>query len=252
MSNKTEGCGYLNQGSSWKIFFGVILISSCNFVTYNVQAQLLPIYSVETEEKLVSLTFDVAWGDEDMLEILDILEIHGIKATFFIVGDWAEKYPHHVKTILEKGHDVGNHSYNHPHVNKISKDEIKEDIMKAHEVIKEIADYEMDLYRPPYGEYNDTVIEAANECNYYTVQWDVDSLDWKRYGLQPLIDKVLNHKNLNNGSIVLLHTGTEYTSYALDDIIKGLILKGYQLVPISQLIIRDNYRLDHLGRQHLE
>ncbi len=131
-----------------------------------------------------------------------------------------------------------------------NKDEIKADIIAAHDKIKELINCEMDLYRAPYGEYNNTVVEAANECGYYIIQWDVDSLDWKEYGKQPLIDKVLKHKNLTYGSIVLLHTGTDYTKLALDDIIKGLKTKGYEIIPTSELIIREEYKCDHTGRQY--
>lgn len=212
--------------------------------------RLLPIYSVDSKEKLISLTFDVAWGADDMEQILDTLDQYNAKATFFIVGDWAKKYPEKVKLIIERGHDIGNHSSRHPHVTQMSKEDIKKDMIEAHQIIQEITGVAMNLYRPPYGEYNNTVIEAANECGYYTIQWDVDSLDWKEYGLQPMIDKVLKHKNLTYGSIVLLHNGTKYTKDALAPILKGLVDKGYTLVPISQLIIKDNYTIDHTGRQY--
>lgn len=219
-------------------------------VCYGNTKRLLPIYSVDTKDKLISLTFDVAWGAEDVEEILGTLERYNAKATFFIVGDWAKKYPDKVKLILEKGHDIGNHSSRHPHVTQMKKDDIKKDIMEAHQIIQEITGQSMNLYRPPYGEYNDEVIAAAHECGYYTIQWDVDSLDWKEYGLQPMIDKVLKHKNLTYGSIVLLHNGTKYTKDALEPIIKGLIDKGYKIAPISELIIKDEYTIDHTGRQY--
>ncbi|MEG1829141.1 MAG: polysaccharide deacetylase family protein [Cellulosilyticaceae bacterium] len=212
--------------------------------------RLLPIYSVDTKEKLISLTFDVAWGAEDVEEILDTLDKYNAKATFFIVGDWAQKYPEKVKLIAERGHDIGNHSSRHPHVTQMSKEDIKKDMMEAHEIVRRITGESMDLYRPPYGEYNNEVILAANESGYYTIQWDVDSLDWKEYGLQPMIDKVLTHKNLTYGSIVLLHNGTKHTKNALEPILKGLVDKGYTIVPISELIIKENYTIDHTGRQY--
>lgn len=212
--------------------------------------KLLPIYSVDTKEKLISLTFDVAWGADDVEEILDTLDKYNAKASFFIVGDWAKKYPDKVKLISERGHDIGNHSSRHPHVTKMTKEEVIKDIKEADQILSELIGKTINLYRPPYGEYNNTVIEAANECGYYTIQWDVDSLDWKEYGLQPLIDKVLKHKNLTYGSIVLLHNGTKHTKDALDPILKGLQDKGYTFVPISELIIKENYTIDHTGRQY--
>lgn len=212
--------------------------------------RLLPIYSVHMQDKKVALTFDCAWGAEDIPEILEILESNQVKASFFLVGDWVREHPEAAKLIADAGHDIANHSDRHPHVTQMDKEAVKKDIHVAHNTIKEITGVDANLYRPPYGEYNNTVIEAANECNYYTIQWNVDSLDWKEYGRQAMIDKVLTHKNLVPGSIVLLHNSTDYTKDALDDLIKGLKSKGYTLVPVSELIMRDNYELDHAGRQH--
>ncbi len=217
---------------------------------YAEENRLLPIYSVFKQEKQVALTFDCAWGAEDMPAILETLKANNVKATFFMVGDWMRKYPDTVKAIAADGHDLGNHSDTHPHVAKLSKEQIKKDIHLAHNTIKDLTGQDAKYYRPPYGEYNNTVIEAANECAYQTIQWDVDSLDWKEYGRQELIDKVLLHKNLSPGSIVLLHNATKYTAGALDEVIKGLQQKGYTIVPISQLVYPDNYTLDHTGRQY--
>ena len=122
--------------------------------------------------------------------------------------------------------------------------------MRAHHSTKELLDVDMNLFRPPFGEYNNTVMEALKECGYYIIQWDVDSLDWKEYGLQPLIDTVLKHKSLGNGSIILMHNNAKYTKDALESIIVGLKEQGYEMVPLSQLIIKDDYTIDHTGRQH--
>lgn len=214
--------------------------------------RILPIYCVKTEDKKVALSFDAAWGADDTVALLETLDKYNVKATFFLVGDWVRKYPEEVKMIAEKGHDIGNHSNKHPHMNTMSKEAIKQDIMAAHAEIKAVTGQEANLFRPPYGEYNNTVVEAARECGYYTIQWDVDSLDWKEYGLQPLIDKVVNHKNLAPGSIVLLHNNAKHTKDALESIIKGLIDKGYTLVPVSELILKDGYKIDHTGRQYKE
>ncbi|MDA3734172.1 polysaccharide deacetylase family protein [Niameybacter massiliensis] len=227
-----------------------ILISVMILSQVIVQARLLPIYSVSTNDKKVSLTFDCAWGADDIDDILATLNQEGVKATFFMVGDWMRSNPEAVKKIAESGHDVANHSDRHPHVTNMSKEDIKKDIRFAHNMIKELTGQDCILYRAPYGEYNDTVVEAATECGYYTIQWDVDSLDWKNYGKQEMIDRVLKHKNLAPGSIVLLHNATKYTKDALPEIIKGLKAKGYEIVPISELIIKDGYTIDHTGRQY--
>lgn len=235
----------LNRYKKLFVIICVVLLS-----TITVSAKLLPIYSVFTDKKQVALTFDCAWGADDIDEILETLDQHGVKATFFMVGDWMRKYPEAAKKIAEKGHDVASHSDKHPHVTEMGKEEIKKDIRFAHNTIKEITGIDTNLYRAPYGEYNDTVVEAAKESGYYIIQWDVDSLDWKNYGKQEMIDRVLKHKNLSPGSIILLHNATKYTKDALPTIIEGLKGKGYELVPVSQLIIKDNYTIDHTGRQY--
>ncbi len=227
----------------------MLVALSLGIVVCHAADKQLPIYSVDMEEKKASITFDVAWGADDLEQILEILDDNKVKATFFIVGDWVEQFPDEVKLIHEKGHDIANHSDRHPHVTKMKKEEVKDDIMAAHKKVKELLNVEMDLYRAPYGEYNDDVLNAAHECNYYVIQWDVDSLDWKDYGRQELIDKVLKHKNLKCGSIILLHTGTTHTKDALDEILKGLLKDGYELVPTSELIIREDFKTDHTGRQ---
>lgn len=226
-------------------------VSSMAVSLLSSQTKKLPIYCVDTKgQKKVSLTFDAAWGDEDAEEILATLSKYEVKATFFMVGDWVRKYPELVKKLSEAGHDVANHSNKHPHVNNMNKEAIKKDIMDAHETIKAVTGKECNLYRPPYGEYNNTVLEAAQECNYHTIQWDVDSIDWKGYDAPTIVNKVVNHKHLGDGSIILLHNGAKHTAEALPQIIEGLRSKGYEIVPISELIYKENYLLDHEGRQY--
>ncbi|MHC1750045.1 MAG: polysaccharide deacetylase family protein [Cellulosilyticaceae bacterium] len=214
--------------------------------------KVLPIYCVKTGDKKVALSFDAAWGADDTTILLETLDKYNVKATFFLVGDWVRKYPNEVKMIADKGHDIGNHSNKHPHMNAMTKEAIKQDIMAAHAEIKAVTGKDAYLFRAPYGEYNNTVVEAAKECGYYTIQWDVDSLDWKEYGRTELINKVVNHKNLSPGSIVLLHNNAKYTKDALESIIKGLIEKEYTLVPVSELILKGDYKIDHTGRQYKE
>jgi len=218
-------------------------------VSSNVNGHELPIYSVETEAKEVALTFDAAWGNEDIYEVLGILKQYDIQATFFMTGDWVEKYPDEVKAIYVAGHDLANHSENHKNMTQLSIEEQKKEIMDVHKKVKKLTGVEMDLFRAPYGDYDDQLILNAKDCKYYAIQWDVDSLDWKDYGVDSIIDTVINHKNLKNGSIVLLHNGTKYTVEALEAVITGLADKGYNIVPVSELIYKKNYRLDVNGRQ---
>ena len=149
----------------------------------------LPIYSVNTDENKVALSFDVAWGNDDTQTILEILAKHDVKATFFITGEWIGKYPEDVKKFVAAGHDVGNHGENHKQMSRLSEQQCKDEIMKAHNRIKELTGIEMDLFRPPYGDYNNMVVGVARDCGYYTIQWDVDSLDWKDYGADSIVKK---------------------------------------------------------------
>lgn len=225
-------------------------INNEQFISASATKKKLPIYCVNTQgKKQVAITFDAAWGDEDAQRIRETLKQYNVKATFFMVGDWMRKYPELVKQLAEDGHDMANHSNKHPHVNQMSEEAIKQDILAAHDEIKRLTGQECYLYRPPYGEYNNTVLDAAQACHYYTIQWDVDSLDWKGYDAPTLVNKVVNHKHLGDGSIILLHNGAKHTAEALPQIIEGLKQKGYELVPVSQLIYKDNYELDHEGRQ---
>lgn len=209
----------------------------------------LPIYCVETDGKKIALTFDAAWGNSDTQTILDILKKNNVKVTFFMTGGWVENYPEDVKAILADGHDLGNHSENHKNMSQISDEEKKEELMKVHEKVRELTGYEMFLFRPPYGDYDNAVVNVAKECGYYAIQWDVDSLDWKDYGVDSIIRTVTGHKHLGSGSIVLCHNGASYTAQALDTLIKNLKDQGYTFVPLSELIYRDHYHLNHEGRQ---
>ena len=209
----------------------------------------LPIYCVQTEKPQVALSFDAAWGNEDTAQIMDILAKHQVKVTFFMTGSWVEKYPEDVKYIASQGHDLGNHSQNHKNMSQLSDEEIRRELAQVHDQVKALTGQEMTLFRPPYGDYDDQVVTVSRDMGYYPVQWDVDSLDWKDYGADSIVRTILDHKHLGNGSIILMHNGAKYTPAALDAVITGLKDAGYELVPISQLIYRDNYHIDHEGRQ---
>lgn len=209
----------------------------------------LPIYSVKTQEKKISISFDAAWGAEDFPKIMEVLDKHNVKTTFFMTGEWVAKYPECVKTLAEKGHDLGNHSASHPDMTKLSKEKQKEQILKVHNAVKELTGYEMELFRPPYGAYNNEVIRTCYEVNYYPIQWDVDSLDWKDLSASEIINKVCKHKSLDCGSIILCHNGAKHTAEALDEMLTNLKNQGYEIVPISDLIIRENFHMDVTGQQ---
>ena len=236
--------------AAFAVLRGLILTAGSNIrVSNSVNGRELPIYCVETKEPKIALTFDAAWGNEDTQKILEILKKHDVHVTFFMTGGWVENYPDDVKAILAAGHDLGNHSENHKNMSQLSDAEKKEELMKVHDKVRTLTGYEMFLFRPPYGDYDNAVVNVAKDCGYYTIQWDVDSLDWKDYGVDSIIKTVTEHKHLGNGSIILCHNGAKYTAQALDTLITKLKEKGYTFVPVSELIYRDGYHMNVEGRQ---
>lgn len=236
--------------TAFAVLRGVLAAAGANVsVSNSVDGRELPVYCVETQEKKIAISFDAAWGNEDTEKILGILKKNNVRATFFMTGGWVESYPDDVKAILAAGHDLGNHSENHKNMSQLSDAEKKEELMKVHQKVQELTGYEMFLFRPPYGDYDNAVVNVAKDCGYFTIQWDVDSLDWKDYGVDSIIKTVTQHKHLGNGSIILCHNGAKYTAQALDTLIAALKNEGYTFVPISELIYKDNYHMNHEGRQ---
>ncbi|OQB16076.1 MAG: Peptidoglycan-N-acetylmuramic acid deacetylase PdaC [Firmicutes bacterium ADurb.Bin193] len=207
----------------------------------------LPIYSVEREDSLISLTFNCAWNDSDIDDIINTLDNHGVKSTFFIVGDWAEKYPEAVKKLSEAGHEIANHSYNHAHYSRLSEDAITADMDKCDSILEGLAGKKPFLFRAPYGEYNKTVVRACKKTGRFCIQWDVDSLDWQKLTAQEITGRIMD--KTQSGSIILLHNGAPHTAEALKIFLPKLCEKGYKSVPVSQLIYSENYTIDHAGRQ---
>ena len=210
-------------------------------------AKLLPIYSVDTQEKKVSLTINCAWNADDIDRILDTLSKYQTKVTFLMVGEWVDKYPDAVKKIADQGHEIGNHSDTHPHVNQMTFEKNEEQIELCADKIEKITGKRSVLYRGPYGEYNDTVIKAAESQNHKTIQWSLDTLDYKGLTESQMWDRLKD--KLKYGDIILMHNGTKHTADALDKIIYNIKEKGYEIVPVSELIYSDNYTIDANGMQ---
>lgn len=215
--------------------------------TSTTQKQL-PIYSVKTEEKKIAITINCAWNADDIDKILETLEKQQVKTTFFMVGDWIEKNEESAKKIFAAGHELANHSYNHPHINNLNYDKNIEQIKKCSELIQKITGKPSTLYRGPYGEYNDTVLQAAKDLKHTTIQWSIDSLDYKSLTGEQMWERI--EPKLQNGSIILMHNGTENTANSLNDIITNIKNKGFTIVPVSELIYKDNYTIDNNGEQH--
>lgn len=215
--------------------------------TYKVGTREIPIYSVEREDDKIALTFNCAWNDSDIDKIIEILKKNNVQATFFLVGDWAEKYPEAASKLDAAGFEIGNHSYNHAHYSKLSRDEITADMDKCDKVIEDITSKPVKLFRAAYGEYTDEVVRACDETGRVYIQWSADSLDYKAGSAREIIDRVM--KKANRGDIILMHNGTKYTAEALETIIPALSEK-YELVSVSELIYEDDYTIDSTGRQH--
>ena len=138
-----------------------------------------------------------------------------------MTGGWVESYPDDVRAIYEAGHDLGNHSQNHKNMSQLSDTEIRDEIMSVHKKVKELTGYEMFLFRPPYGDYDNEVITGVLSCGYYPIQWSIDSLDWKDYGVDDIISRICDSKHLDGGAIILCHNGAKYTADALDNAVSN-------------------------------
>jgi polysaccharide deacetylase family sporulation protein PdaB len=236
------------------IFIGAIIsinIGESVYVFSGSSGKLdLPIYCVDKQDKTIAISFDAAWGNEDTDELIQILNKYNIKTTFFVVGAWVDKYPESVKALSEAGHEIMNHSDSHPYMTKLSEDKMKEEILKCGEKIKSITGVKPFLFRPPYGDYNEKLVSVCYEIDYYPIQWDVDSLDWKELGVNAIVDRVT--KRVKSGSIVLFHNAAKDTPQALPIILDSLLKDGYKIVPVSEIIYKENYHIDHTGKQILD
>lgn len=208
--------------------------------------RLVPIYNVEREDKVVSITFDCAWGTDYTDKILKALDNCSVRATWFMVEFWAEKYPEYVKKISEK-HEIGTHSSTHSYMSKQNSEEIKLELSTSSEAIETVTGGKVELFRPPYGDYDDELIKTASEQGYYTIQWDVDSLDWKDLSATDIAMRVIN--GVKGGSIILMHNNGLHTAEAVPIILETLKNRGYSFVPVGELIYRENYTIDSAGVQ---
>lgn len=221
---------------------------SASVQTAAAQNRQLPIYSVKRDDNKASISFDAAWGNEDTQQLIDILAKYQVKATFFVVGGWVDKYPESVKALADAGHEVMNHSNTHPYMTKLSSQGMLDEVNACADKVEKVTGVRPKLFRPPYGDYNDTLIRTLNENGFYGIQWSVDSLDWKELPASEITQRVTG--KIEAGSIVLFHNAAKHTPEALPGILEAIAAKGIELVPISQLIYTENYKIDHTGQQY--
>lgn len=216
-------------------------------VFYGYNFKKLPIYSVETESKKIAISFDCAWGVDYTDRLLSIMKTHDVTCTFFATEFWVKKYPEYVKKISEMGHEWGTHSATHPYMSRLDKNAILSELSSSKKAIEDITGKTVELFRPPYGDYSDCVIETAEELNMFTIQWSVDSLDWKDLSASEIKNRVVN--KTTNGSIILFHNQGLHTAEALEEIILTLKERGYEFVSIGKLIYKEDYQMLPDGTQ---
>jgi len=209
--------------------------------------RLVPIYGVDTKEKQVAITFDSAWGADKTLGILDLLKKYDAKATFFLVGFWVDKYPDMVKAIHEQGIEIGTHSNTHPDFVNLSVEQMRLELTTSIEKIEKITESKVSLFRAPYGSYNNTMLELTDSLNLKTIQWTIDTLDWKGLSGGEMVNRVLN--KVSNGSIILCHNNSDNILEGLELVLNRLTTSGYKFVSVGDLIMKDNYYIDNLGIQ---
>lgn len=233
------------------ILLAVVLIfaavNSPMLVSASATSRRLPIYSVQRDDKCVALTFDAAWGNEDTEELIEIMGKYGIKASFFLVGNWVDKFPESVKQLADAGMEIVNHSDDHAHFSKLSASEIVRNVNACNDKIEAITGVRPALFRCPYGEYDDNVVATIEDMGMKVIQWDVDSLDWKDLSADAITKRVVSR--VQPGSIVLFHNAAKNTPAALPAIIESLLADGYSCITVSEILLQGEYTIDHEGRQ---
>ena len=222
--------------------------SNASAVYFNGTTRKVPIYSVDRSDNKISISFDCAYGADYTYKLLDILDEYEVKCTFFVVKFWADKFPEVLKEISTRGHEIGSHSSTHPNMSKLSESQMISELTISSQTITEITGKKVELFRPPYGDYNNKLIEVSKRLNLYTIQWDVDSIDWKDISSKEIVNRVV--KKTKSGSIILCHNNGLHTHEALPYILSNLKEKGVTFVPIGELIYKDNYTIDSFGVQH--
>ena len=207
----------------------------------------LPIYSVDIEEKKVAISFDCAWGVEYTDKLLDIMQKNDVRCTFFAVQFWVEKHPEYAEKIVRAGHELGTHSRTHSYMSKLSKSQIQDELTTSCEAIERVTGQKPTLFRAPYGDYDNELIDTATAMGLYTIQWDVDSLDWKNLSGTEIALRIVN--GAKNGSIILCHNNGLHTAESLPMVFSTLKNRGFEFVPIGELIYKDNFTIDSTGKQ---
>lgn len=217
-------------------------------VWFGYSTRKVPIYCVDTPEKQVAISFDAAWGADKTQGILDICNEFGVKATFFLVGFWVEDYPDMAKAISQAGFEIGTHSNTHPDMAKLSGETIRNELETSMKIIEETTGARPTLFRAPFGSYNNTLLSTAEGLGLQTIQWDVDSLDWKGLSASEICGRIM--ARVKNGSIILMHNNSDHVLDGLRLVLNRLKIAGYKVGSVGELVYKENYTIDRNGVQH--
>ena len=226
--------------------FQIAMFTAAKAVISTVSGRLVPVYSVLTQEPKVSITFESSAGRDLTREILKVLEDYGVMATFFLSGEWMERNKDSARLVDASGHELGNYTYSAPYPNSLLKADLKRELEKAHKYIEKATGKAPKVFRPPYGEYSNKVIEAAKELGYETVIWSIESLDWRGTSSDDMLKGI--SEKLHKGAIIRFHVTGPNTVEALPQIIEAIRDAGYEIVPLSQLLLEGDYYIHpHTG-----
>ncbi|MEH7335579.1 polysaccharide deacetylase family protein [Neobacillus drentensis] len=192
-----------------------------------------PIYKGNPDKPMVSFIINVAWGNEYLSQMLATLKEHHISTSFFLEGNWVKNNPELAKMIVSAGHEVGNHSYSHPDMKRLTAAQARQQLIRTNEVIEAATGEKVEWFAPPSGSYRDETIKVANELHMKTVMWTVDTIDWQKPSPEVLINRVIT--KIDNGSMVLMHP-TESTAKSLDRLITLIEQKNFKIGTVSELM----------------
>lgn len=226
---------------------GIIIMAVMNSCKVVAAEKKLPIYSVSRTDNKIAITFDCAWGNSNTDSILAELKEAGAKATFFVTGEFCDNYPEDVKKMYDAGHEIGNHTDTHPHMEGINVNDLIKDVRECSRKIKMITGEEPKTFRAPYGEYSDKVVSTVEGMGLKMIQWSVDSIDWKEPDADTIIKRI--EEGTVSGSILLFHNDLKNTEEALPTMLTGLKQKGFSSVKVSDLVYYDSYHIDNNGMQ---
>ncbi|MGL6104772.1 polysaccharide deacetylase family protein [Romboutsia sp.] len=225
-----------NVGWIFTIMILIIIVTLSKGV-FALEDEEVFIKNGSRDKKVIALTFDDGPHPKETNEVLDVLKKYDVKATFFIAGKHANWYPEPLIRTSKEGHEIGNHTFNHPDISNLSSSQIESEILKCEEILLKLTGKKTTLFRPPYGSYRkEELVNIAQKYNYKIVLWTtIDTRDWQNPQAHKIANTIID--KAKNGDIVLLHDyATNNTVQALDILIPAMIEKGFQFVTVSELI----------------